>query len=543
MGLMNLTIADLFSKAVKRFGVETALVYREDSYTWKELDTLSNTVAVRLQTRGVCKGDHVGIWGQNSAAWLVTFLAVQKLGGICVLLNFNYRQRELIQAMSIGDVRWLCYGDTFALRENPGLIKSACSKFGQDYKDSFDIREEALCLREMLREEQSSPGPGPVELDCMETACMLYTTGTTSDPKCVLHDHYSVVNNAIATVQKTGMNEWDVICMSQPMFHVFTLNASILASLYCGAALCLLSEFSSTEILECIEKNKCTILNGVPTNFLCLLSNQNFKKYSTRSLRLSIIGGANISEAQMEYVRQSFPTVHIMRDYGLTEGCNLCNSDLTDSPKTVSRSVGQAYPNLELAIKDPVTGQILPAGQKGEIVTRGYNVMQGYYCSKYSRKDPPASAIDEDGWLHTGDLGIIDREGYVSLVGRIKDIIIRGGENITPAEVSGEILRYEPILDAVVVGVPHPLLGEEAAACLVLDIPEDYCESELRSLLKVRLARYKIPAFYLIYDSFPMKPNGKIDMLHLKQDAYDKVRKFHEGDERYREMERYTAPV
>ena len=295
--------------------------------------------------------------------------------------------------------------------------------------------------------------------------------------------------------------------------------------------LCVLSRFASADILGCVQRHSCTILNGVPTNFICMISNPIFNNYRTDSLRLSIIGGANISASQLDYIRQAFPTVTIMRNYGLTEGCNLCNSEYSDNVGTISRSVGHPYPYIELAIWDPEQRCFLPSGERGEIVVRGYSVMQGYFSSGSCKS--PVQAVDNDGWLHTGDLGVIDSEGYVSIVGRIKDIIIRGGENISPIDVCSEIMRYEPVLDTIVLGVPHPVLGEEVVACLLLDEPWNYSESELRSMLKVRIAKYKIPSFFLIYDKFPLKSNGKVDMHALRNDAYMRVHDLHKDDERY----------
>ncbi len=531
MGLMECRIDELFGNAARRFGRETALVYQEESYTWEELDILSDRAADRLEGQGVAKGSRVGLWGENSAAWVVVFLALQKLGAVPALLNFNFQWRELEQVVRISKIQWLCYGSAPALKKDPGRMEMAVNRFGEGFQGLMDIREESIKLREMLQDGSGQGTRIPVSSDCRDLACLLYTTGTSMAPKCVMHSHYSLVNNAVFTAERIRMDSKDRICVSQPLFHVFGLITSFLAAVCCGAKLCVLSHFGSEEILQCVQRHGCTILNGVPTNFICMLSNPAFYRYKTESLRLSVIGGANISATQLDYIREAFPTVHIMRNYGLTEGCNLCNHEYSDSVKAVGRSVGKPYPWIELAIQDPKERRFLPPGERGEIVVRGYSVMKGYFDSKGCGQ--AAQAIDQEGWLHTGDLGMVDSEGYVSIVGRLKDIIIRGGENIAPIEVSKEIQRYEPILDTLVIGVPHPVLGEEVVACLVLESPQDYSEPELRSMLKARLARYKIPAFFLVYDRFPSKPSGKVDMLALQKDAYAKVSSLHKDDKRY----------
>lgn len=534
MGLIECTIDELFDEAVRRFDQETAVIYKDDAYSWRELDTLSDMMADRLEARGVVRGDCVGLWGENSAAWIVTFVALQKLGAVAALLNSGYLRRELVQIMRSSETRWLCYGSTPAFAKEADLIEAVAAEAGESLQGLVDIREETLGLRKMLEEAPDYAGRARDGLNCRDVACMLYTTGTTMEPKCVQHNHYSLVNNAIATAERARITAEDRICLSQPLFHTFPLCSSLLASFFCGSVLCVLSRFTSEEILCCVQRHRCTVLNGVPMNFLCMFSSQIFRRYQTDSLRLSIIGGDSISEAQYDYIRQTLPTVHIMRNYGLTEGCNLCNSEYFDSPKMVARSVGRPYPCIELAIQDPKKRTFLPPGEKGEIVTRGYNVMQGYFHSRSG--DQPVQPIDESGWLRTGDLGILDKEGYLTIVGRLKDIIIRGGENVSPAEIEKEILRYEPVLDALVIGAPHPILGEEVLACLVLDSPVDYNEHELLSILKVRLAKFKIPAFFLLYDKFPLRPNGKVDMRALREDAYAKARVLHKDDKRYNAM-------
>ena len=530
MGLIACTIPELFDGAVRRFAQKPAVIYKEDTYTWRDLDVLSNMMAKRFADKGIARGERVGLWSENSATWIVTFVALQKLGAVPVLLNSNYKERELVQVMRISDLCWLCYGNTPGLKMDERLPQRAASQVGAGMQGLVDIREETLELRSMLGQGEGKRERILGEQNCHDLACMLFSSGTTIRPKCVQHTHYSLVNNAIATAERANMTSDDRICMSQPLFHVFALCASLLTSFYCGLTLCLLSRFSSENILYWIERHRCTILNGVPTNFLCMMSSEAFHHFKTDSLRLLTIGGDTISESQYECIREAFPAAHILRNYGLTEGCNLCNSEYSDSPRTVSRCVGRPYPNIEVKIWEAGEQRFLPAGKQGEIVARGYNLMQGYFPRL---GEQPVSAIDSDGWLHTGDLGVMDEEGRVSVVGRIKDIIIRGGENITPVEISREIMRYEPVLSARVVGVPHPILGEEVIACLMLDEPESYCEEELRSMLKVRLAKYKIPVFFLVYEAFPLMPNGKVDMRALREDAWAKAREQHKEDERY----------
>lgn len=517
--LTQLTISEMFEQAVSSFGNRTAVVFQDDQYSWNDLDVLSDIVARRIASRGIKHGDRVGIWSVNSPGWIVTFIALQKIGAVTALLNVNYQKRELSQVLRIGDIRWLCYGNTPTLDADAHLVYDAVRAAGLSPDCILDIRDETLTLKKMLFEAKRAKYAA-YEGKYSDLSCILFTTGTTSDPKCVLHDHLSMVNNAIATAERAQMTKYDRLCLSQPLFHMFPICSTILAAFHSGMALCISPGFRSKDILKCVEDCRCTILNGVPTNFICLYTNPILKEYRTDSLRLSIIGGAAISAHQLDAIRQAFPTVRILRNYGLTEGCNLCNNLYDDGDSLITRTVGPAYPGIEIGICDE-DGNLLPPGQKGEIVTRGYNVMLGYYSS--NRKAVPKSPIDENGWLHTGDLGIRDEKGYLTIVGRIKDIIIRGGENVSPGEIRGEILRYEPILDTMVVGAPHPVMGEQIIACMTLDEPEDYSEQELRSMLHYRIARFKMPEAFYIYDEFPLKPNGKVDMVALKEDVRFRV--------------------
>lgn len=541
MGLVEYTIVDLLDKAVNDHGADRAVAFQGEFYTWQETDRLSDLMAERFWDEGIAEGDHVGLWSENGVSFPVTLLALLKIGAIPALLNFNYRRQELIRVLELSEITWLCGGSTPALRETPELMQNLVRQPEIGLKGFTDIREETIAPRRMLEEAGSKNKRIRSRRSPHDTAVMLYTTGTSAIPKCVMHSHYSLVNNAIQTAERAGFCADDRICMSQPLFHIFPLITGLICSMYCGFMLCMVSRFKSDDILSCIERYACTVLNGVPTNFLRLISSPAFPEYRTDSLRLSVIGGAPLSEQQIEDIREALPTVHIMKDYGLTEGCNLCNSDVTDSEQSITRSVGRPYDGISFAIADVKSGEHLPPGEKGEIVVRGYNVMQGYYRSPKGETVPPS--IDAEGWLHTGDLGMIDAEGYVSIAGRIKSIIIRGGENIAPAEIEKEILRYDPVLDTVVLGSPHPVLGEEVIACLMLRNPEEYAEEELKALLRVRLAAYKIPAFFMIYDYFPLTPGGKVDVRAMREDVYAKARILHEGDDRYDYKPKQRAEV
>ncbi len=525
MDYQETTIARFFRESAEKYGSKRAVVYKENSYSWQELDVLSDLAADMLARQGLGPGDRVGLCAPNSDRWIICFLALQKLGAIPALLNPGFRGRELSKVIRIGDLNWLCYGEITALSSSGELPQKVRALADEGRLRTVDIRSDALPLKQ-LAAAGSARRPLP-DGSCRDICCLLYTSGSTKDPKCVQHCHYSLINNALVSAERARMGPEDRLCLSQPLFHMFGFAAAFLASVSAGTTMFVLDHFGSQEILECVDHNRCTILNGVPTNFLRLLSNPVFPNYRTDSLRLSVIGGAPLSVEQLKHIRRAFPSVHFMSNYGLTEGCCLCNSEWEDDGDLVAETVGRAYPGVELAIYDRKSGAFLPAGARGEIVARGYSVMQGYY------KPEGEQPIDEDGWLHTEDLGILDEKGYVHIVGRIKDIIIRGGEDITPEEIRSEILRYEPVRDCLVFGAPHPILGEEVVACLVLDAPEKYDEAELRALLARRLSRYKIPAFLLVYDEFPVVASGKVDRRGLRKDLEQKVAELHKGDAKY----------
>lgn len=512
MELCNDTIQTMFEKTIFRFGSKCAVKTSEGSYTWNDLGKLVDGATERFAKFGIRQDMHVALWSGNHLDWIVTFLAIVKLGAVAVLINHHYTRRELVEAMKISRAEWLCYGDCPALRKQPELPARVMRECGIDSGHAIDIQSSS----EMRRKWLSAPfwKTYPVTTDSHKICCLLFTSGSTEYPKCVMMSHYSLVNNAISMAEKLALLDSDTICLSTPLFHIFCLCGNFLSGMYVGAAIAIPDQLKSSHLLHCIKRHHCSILNGVPTSYLALLRNPEFAGQHLSDIRLGVLGGAAILPRQMQELRSTLPHIEFMINYGQTEGGCICNTEYGDTFLHLSSSVGRPLPHISLEIVDPQTGHRLKHGMVGEIVVRGYNVMRGLF--------PPglhAQSVDHRGWLHTEDLGRIDADGYLTLVGRKKEIIIRGGEDITPREIENIIMAYEPIQDVKVFGIPHEVLGEQIVACVVPRPDSRYREEELREWMASNLAAFKLPAHLIAFAQFPVSANGKIDLCRLKQEA------------------------
>ncbi len=519
MTLCRETIPSLLDRAVLRFGMCCAVETTQERYSWREIGLLSDAAAESLAGRGIGRGDHVGIWGGNSLDWILAFLAVVKLGAVAVLINNHYTERELSEVLRTGRVDWLLFGDCPELEHRPDLPVYAMRAVGAGARRAVDMRTEPAVRRRRCTEGRFRPAQ--LAGNCCEVCCLLFTSGSTKQPKCVMMTHYSMVNNAVSMAETLGIRMEDRICLSTPLFHIFCLCGSFLPALYAGASLVIPEGLRSAQLLQCISRHGCSILNGVPTSYLALIRSGAFDADRMAGVRLGVLGGAPVLERQMAELQRVLPQTEFMINYGQTEGACICNTDHNSTLTQLAGTVGRPLPHIQVEIVSPDTGRRLDTGEAGELVVRGYNVMQGFY--------PPGcrpAAIDGQGWLHTDDLGRRNPDGSITLTGRKKDIIIRGGEDITPLEIESVIQAYEPILDVKVFGVPHEVLGEQVIACVVVREGAAYREADLRAWMQKNLAAFKIPAVLCRMERFPLSANGKLDLRRLKTDWSSR---FHSG--------------
>ena len=419
-----------------------------------------------------------------------------------MLVNFNLCAKEISSLVDYANVTHFCYGEMSASLDE---IKNLCGdKIQTFYSFRNDVNFKARTvvinkIRQIVRED--------------DPAVMIFTSGTTGKLKGVLLSSYNILNAAQINSKDRTLAASDKACVILPFFHIFGLVAGIFANAIAGSTIYLPEKIRTDSILNLISRERCTIFHSVPTMLLALINNKNFGAEKFSSLRCSIISGARATETQIKIFQKLMPNDHFMSSYGLSEPAPVSITAYGDSLENILHTVGKPVKNIRIKIDKPDSEGI------GEILVQGFNLMTGYYKLR-----PEEQTIDAEGWLHTGDLGKLDANGYLHLTGRIKEIIIRGGENIYPAEVEEAISEFEIIDDVKVFGVPHDFFGEEVCACVKLKTGKTFDENNLRAELSARIAKYKIPARFFVYDKFPLLGSGKIDSVSLKTDALKKIK-------------------
>jgi fatty-acyl-CoA synthase len=501
-------------------------------WTFRELEAEARLIARGLIAAGVQRGDRVAVWSTNVPEWIVLQFALAKIGAILVTVNTSLRAREIEYLLrqsetstlfTIGGFKGVDY--LRELRESG--VKLARVFFIGD-QSSADLSTVALAevdaapysqLRGVARQVSDA------DLDRREATVaiddvinMQYTSGTTGFPKGVMLSSRNIVNNGYWIGEGLGYTPADRLCLCVPLFHCFGCVLGVLAAYTHGACLCPLEFFDATRALEVVDREKCTALYGVPTMFLAELEHPDFARYDTSSLRTGIMAGALCPEPLMRRVIDQMKMRELTIVYGLTE----TSPGLTQTPRDAdlierTQTVGRVMPEIEVRIVDPASGADVPVGADGELWARGYVVMKGYY----QMPEATATAITKDGWLRSGDQASIDRDGRVRITGRIKDIIIRGGENIAPKEVE-DVLRMHPaIADASVYAVASEFFGEEVATALRLHPGATIVPEEVQAFCRERIAKFKVPRFITVVDAFPLTASGKIQKFRLRE-AHEK---------------------
>lgn len=513
-GYLRLSFRDFLALKRCEQGDRAAVVSEAGEHTWREIDACADVIASDLARLGVRRGSHVAICGRNAINWVYAFIAVQKLGAVAALINPGLKASEIAAAALGGGAEVLCYGEMMELKDEAAFLNRIGEASGGRLKSFYSIRN-AVDFRPRMREGASYPY-APIGED--DPAVMIFTSGYTGTPKGVLLSAYGLLNASRGSAENQRLTGEDKICLILPMFHIFGLVAGLLAGACADAAVYIPRDIRTDTILNLIHREKCTVFHSVPSMLIALINNKGFQPEKLASLRCTIISAAAATRAQMERFQTAMPNNHFLSSYGLSEMAPVSITEYEDTDEHVMYTVGKPWPDIELKIVDPVTGAACPAGCDGEILVRGFSLMGCYYRIGLSDQ-----AIDADGWLHTGDRGLLDGEGYLRLLGRYKELILRGGENVMPGEIEYALTELDSVANAKVIGVPSEFFGEEVCACVVCAPGRTFDEQAARQALSAKLARYKVPSFFLVYESLPLLATGKVDVAALRKDAIDRT--------------------
>lgn len=540
--LLGETIGAHFDRAVSRWPAREALVVRHQNIRWSyaELQEKVDDLAAGLLSLGLEPGDRIGIWSPNNAEWVLTQFASAKAGLILVTVNPAYRTSELQHALRKSGCKALILAKDFKGSDYIAMLRSIApeldsSEPGRLCSMQLPALKWAIHLGQaaepgMLRFADVQQRGGESErkrlavlqeqLQFDEPINIQFTSGTTGAPKGATLTHHNILNNAFFVAEAMGLTEGDRLCIPVPLYHCFGMVMSTLACITQGATMVFPGEaFDPLCVLETIQAERCTALHGVPTMFIAEMEHADFKRFDLSSLRAGIMAG---SPCPIEVMRRVIDCMH-MRDitiaYGMTETSPVSFQSAIDDPieRRVS-TVGRVQPHLEVKIVDG-EGRIVPRGAPGELLTRGYSVMLGYWDDP----EQTAEAIDAAGWMHTGDVATLDDEGYCNIVGRIKDMVIRGGENVYPREIEEFLFRHEKIEAAQVVGVPDAKFGEELCAWIKLRGGVSMTEQEVRDFCQGRIAHYKVPRYICFVNEFPMTVTGKIQKFLIRKTMIEKL--------------------
>jgi fatty-acyl-CoA synthase len=535
---LTFTVGSLLDEMARRYPDNEALVYPERNmrYSYKQFNDSCRQIAKGLIRLGIKKGDNISIWAYNVPEWVLLQFASAKIGAILVTVNTSYKSAELEYILKQSDSNSLfmvgSFKDTNYVETLGGVVPElAVSEPGElnspklpYLKNVFFIGQETpagmLNFASIIKMGEGVPDSElhaiEATLDCHETINMQYTSGTTGFPKGVMLTHYNIVNNGFNIGECMKFTEKDRLCIPVPFFHCFGCVLGVMACVTHGTTMVPVEIFDPLKVLQTVEKEKCTAVHGVPTMFIAELEHPEFKNFDLSTLRTGIMAGSNCPIEVMKKVNSDMHASEITIAYGQTESSPVITQTRTDDALELRvATVGRSLPDVEVKIVDIETGETLPPGKQGELCTRGYHVMKGYY----KMPEETARAIDVDSWLHTGDLAIMDENGYCKITGRIKNMIIRGGENIYPREIEEFLYTHPKISDIQVYGVPDKKFGEQVMAAVILKKGMEMTEDEVRDFCRDKIANYKIPKYVKFVEGYPMTASGKIQKFKMREMA------------------------
>ena len=537
--LLGMTVGEMVDSIAAKYPDTDAIVSVHQNIRWsyREFNERCNQVAKGLMALGVEKGNRVGIWAMNHAEWILVQFATARIGAIMVNINPAYRTYELEYVLRQAEIQTLILQGRFKTSDYVGMFYEACpeafeQKPGRISSEKFPFLKNVVFMGDipyngMFTWEELIEMGGEIAADELvergeslsfdDAINIQYTSGTTGFPKGVVLTHHNVLNNGFIIGEGMSFTEKDRLCIPVPFYHCFGMVLSNLASVTHGTTMVLPSPvFDAETVLRTVETERCTALHGVPTMFIAELTHPNFSKYNYSTLRTGIMAGSPCPIEVMKQVNQKMNMRDIVIVYGQTETSPGVTMTTTKDPlERRVTTIGRAFPHTELKVIDPKTGKIVPTGEVGEICARGYCVMKCYY------NNPSAThaTLDSNHWNHTGDLGTIDEEGYFKIVGRLKDMVIRGGENIYPREIEEFLHHHEKVADVYVVGVPDTKYGEELCAWIKTKPGQSLTEDEVKEFCKGRIAHFKIPRYVLFVNDFPMSVTGKIQKFKMREDS------------------------
>ncbi len=536
--LIDLTFPQVLDRVADAFPDQTAFSYTTLAYTrtYQQFREEVDAFARALMALGVKQGDHVAIWATNVPEWFITFWAATKIGAVLITVNTAYKIYEAEYLLRQSDTHTLVMTDGYQDADYLGIMRELCPEL-QKTRPGQPLRARRLpFLRHIITIESKLEGclhwPDAVACGAMvplsdvqrradalhkhDVCNMQYTSGTTGFPKGVMLTHHNVINNGKTIGDCMDLSTADRMLIHVPMFHCFGMVLAMTAAMTHGTTMCPIPAFSPTRSLACIHQQKITCCHGVPTMFIAMLEHPDFDQTDFSAMRTGIMAGSPCPAKVMQDVQQKMNMTEITIVYGQTEASPGCTQSRVDDPLDVRvNTVGRPLPGVTCRIVDPKTNRELPDNVDGEFVARGYNIMKGYY----KMPEATAAAIDAEGWLHTGDLARRDAQGNYRITGRIKDMIIRGGENIYPKELEDFLFTHPAVRDVQVIGVPDQQYGEEIMACVILKEGATATEGDLRAYCQARLAKHKTPRYIEFVASFPMNAAGKIMKYKMREAA------------------------
>jgi len=534
--LITQTLGDFFDAMAERQGLHEALVVRHQDVrlSYAELKREVDRLASSLLRSGLRKGDRVGIWAHNSVEWVLMQLATARVGVILVNINPAYRVAEVEYALNKVGCKALVTMPSFKTSDYLAMLRELAPELAQCAPGALRAARVPELRLVVHLGEQHEPGmlrfadwiaqgsaddPAVAQaaagLRASDPINIQFTSGTTGFPKGATLTHSNILNNGYFIGEAMKLTAADRLCIPVPLYHCFGMVLGNLACLTHGATIVYPNDaFDPLATLQAVQDEGCTGLHGVPTMFIAMLDHPRFAEFDLSTLRTGIMAGSPCPTEVMKRVVRDMHLSEITIAYGMTETAPVSCQSSTDTPlaKRVS-TVGQVQPHLEVKIVDPATGQTVASGQTGELCTRGYSVMHGYWGDEAKTRE----AIDAEGWMHTGDLATMDEEGYVNIVGRIKDMVIRGGENIYPREVEEFLYRHPMVQDVQVVGVPDPKYGEELCAWIIPKPGAAPTEDDIRAFCQGQIAHYKIPRYIRFVQSFPLTITGKVQKFKIRE--------------------------
>ncbi|MGA9813309.1 MAG: AMP-binding protein [Terriglobales bacterium] len=509
--LWELTIAQVLDRAAERWGDCLALVSRHQSkrYTWRELRAAAAALARGLESIGIGPGDRVGLWSTNCVEWVLVHLACARAGAVLVNVNPAYRTHELAFTLQKSRMKVLFLWERDHRAEYAEILNEARSG------KQLSLEHVIIFGTDRWHELLTMPGGTSAAVKPTDVANIQYTSGTTGQPKGVMLTHRNQVNNGKMLAWGMRYSERDRICVPVPLYHCFGCVIGTMSALASGAAMILPNwTFDARATLQAVQAERATSLYGVPAMFIAELGLPDFNSYDLSSLRTGMMAGAPCPVEIMKRVMCEMRCAELTIGYGQTESAPVVTMSQPDDPMEHRVStIGRALPCTEMKIVSVLDGETVPAGDQGEVCARGYMVMKGYD----DEPEATARAIDTEGWLHTGDLGLMREDGYIHLTGRAKDMIIRGGENVYPREVEDFLYTHPKVAEAQVVGIPDERLGEVVVAWIRLKANEEATEEEIRNFCEGKIAYFKIPQHVRFVEQFPMTVTGKIQKFRIRE--------------------------